>query len=483
VTAIIRACPLVILILPLLAAAPPATRDGLTQVDSGSRVGTATSAVTLLLSSQAVHDTSRTGQSVVTGYVQKVQVERRPRVVQVAVPFDDSGRTRTERRTEELSPALLGCGADVVVEVIANEITLGQNGPNVPTRVDWKLGAGAWQPAFADADVTVGMEETWDLSAGGELLVRGKMAYPSFDSFFISREIVNDDANFVLILVDNDDPLVKLALKGVQPPYGAQASIPSILAPYLDGEGKINLPTNEMIAMYELGSTDISEPSADYQDLVLKIRTGCPIGSEVVLRDSIGTDNSWTNGNFPFISNQNPGFFWQSSAGFVSANESLILKDISVIFGRMSTTDNFSQLDYVIRVWSSLSSAETNPNLGNVANIIFTAPTQGPTPWGQTGDQPPAGVIGVQPTWKLAFDISSSNIQMLTGQTYLIAVQIQTGGATQGGIWGIMESSELGNTDLWCDDSAPCTLWVNIADDPYSLWNGRLALKVSGQTF
>lgn len=213
----------------------------------------------LLVSSQSIWGEGTAGQSKVVGYRQTMRVQREPQ-----------GNT----------VAIAGCGNEAVVEVVANEFTWGAAGGQVPTRVDWKLGAGAYQAAFGASDVAVGMTDTLDLSGGGELILRGHAAYPTFANPFFTREIASDHLTLSILLVDNDDPVVKLGLKGANGPYGGQVSISSILAPYLDGEGKINLPANEMIAMYELGSTSTTQPSADYQDLVLKIRTGCPIGRD-----------------------------------------------------------------------------------------------------------------------------------------------------------------------------------------------------------
>ncbi len=464
----------------MLAAAPVDVRRMASVGDASltSAGGAVTRAVTVRVSSQAVMETSRTGEPVVTGYVQKVQVERRPRVVQVTVPFDDSSRTRTETRTEELSPQWLGCGTDAVVEVIANEITLGQNGPHVPSRVDWKLGAGAWQPGFADANVAVGMEETWDLSAGGELLVRGKMAYPSFDSFFLSREIASDDANFVLILVDGDDPIVKMDLKGAQGPYGEQASIPTILAPYMDGNGLISLPSNELLALYEMGSTSTSEPTADYQDLVLKIRTGCPIGSEVVLRDSIGVDNTWTNGNWPFASDRTSPTSWYMAPATVQVNENITLTEFRGIVAQMTPMSDFNQLDYWLRVWSSEAAAIANPNDGDIADIFFPVPTSGPFNFGSTVNQ---NFIGVKPTWDLRFDISSANLQVLAGQSIVIGVQVYTNGTSGGGLWGWMESMEVGSSDIQTGHDFSGG-WRFVDSSSRSFHNGRLGIKLTGQT-
>ncbi len=417
-----------------------------------TRVASETHGMTLMVTSQTIYGEGTDGQPQVTGYRQTL---------------------RAHRASQNGQAVAAGCGDEAAVEVIANELTWGSTGAQVPTRVEWRLGAGAWQAAFSDTDVTVGMQDTLDLSGGGELTVQGKAAYPTFASPIFSREIASDHLTLAVILLNGDDPGVKMGLKGAGGPFGSQASIPDILAPYLDGQGKISLPANELIAMYELGSTNISHPSADYQDLVLKIRTGCPIGSEVVLRDSIGPDNTMTNGNWPFASDSTGPSSWAFAPATIPVLENVTLKTLRAIGAQTSSMLDFNQLDYWLRVWNSEAAAIASPNNGNIANIFFPVPSSAPVNFGSTFDQ---NFVGVKPTWDLLFDISSANLPVLAGQTIVIGVQVYTNGTLGGGLWGWMESRELGQSDMGFFPGN----WIYLNTASISFWDGRLAYKLTG---
>lgn len=200
---------------------------------------------------------------------------------------------------------------------------------------------------------------------------------------------------------------------------------------------------------------------------------------EVVLRDSIGPDNSWTNGTWPFSSQQNPGFFWSNAGAFITTSENTILKTINAIFGRRSSAHNFAELDYVVKIWSSESAFIANQNSGDIANILFNDPTTGPTSWGTTMSLP---VIGAQPTWNFGFDLTPFNIQIPAGSTRIISVQIQTGGSGNGGLWGIQESIELDNTDIWAGHDFPSPGWVYIeGSTAFQQFDGRLAVRLTAE--
>lgn len=476
---------------------PSTARDGIAETSTPVAASTSASASSgvviiaspaaprmqsLLVSNRSV--LSPTGQ--VIGYKQEITVINNKPIKPVTAYADDSTPIRSPRAPAPSSgappsPSVLACGTEAAVEVIANEITYGAAGPHVPTRADSSVGGGNFVAQFGGADVTVGATTTVDISAGGALILKGKIAYPDFTNPAWSQEIQSDSTTNAMVLVNNDDPSVIMAQKGAQSAFSGQQSIPTILAPYLNGNGKIVLASNEMLVLYELGTMNPASPAFDFQDLVLKVRTGCPVGSEVVLRGSIGANNTTTNGNWPYFSDHTPSSSYYLTPVTVTANENVTLKEWRGIGGQESPAMDFSKLDYMLRMWNTPQAAISNVASGNIANIFFSIPSQGPTSWGQTANQPG---VGVKPTWEFKFDISSAGIQILAGESRTIGVSFETGGSANGGDWGWVESSELGASDIIiAPNDLPAPGWMYIADDPDSHFDGRVGVEIRGQTF
>lgn len=178
-------------------------------------------------------------------------------------------------------------------------------GPAVPTRLEYALDGGAWQPLFGGGDVAAGAPPAviggW--TAGQVLTLRASAAYPAFGGGWHSSSVVSDDPQRVLVLLNGDNLAQRLTQVGAQPPFAGQSGLQQILttAGYLSA-GVVQLAAHESLVFYELGTANPLSPAFDFQDLGLLLALPCDTPTEIVLRDSIGPDSSWTDGNFPFFS-------------------------------------------------------------------------------------------------------------------------------------------------------------------------------------
>lgn len=135
---------------------------------------------------------------------------------------------------------------------------------------------------------------------------------------------------------------------------------------------------------------------------------GCPDiidGQEVVLRDSIGGDNSSTNNNIPFAnwrtSNPSPWLFIPVT---ITAPNNIKLKEWRAIGAqKTSQAPVFANYDYYFRVWSSQSAFNASPTTGDLVNVFFSVPSAGPSAFGTSGwiDN------GFKTTWDMKFDRNS----------------------------------------------------------------------------
>ncbi|MBU0727778.1 hypothetical protein KKA95_03775 [Patescibacteria group bacterium] len=134
---------------------------------------------------------------------------------------------------------------EMIVDVIASQITYGSGGPEVDVYVT----------LYEDGDESYSKI----LDSQTDIAIKGRAKYyNNFDQSYYS-----DDGDAHVLVLQNGSDL---------PNYDAfdvQQGISEILAPYIDQDGKISVELNQVIILYEFGSLDTS--SADFQDLVLLI--------------------------------------------------------------------------------------------------------------------------------------------------------------------------------------------------------------------
>lgn len=348
---------------------------------------------------------------------------------------------------------------------------------DVPVRLRYRLGAAPWQDLMAGQDILVNDSDQAALTQGEEFIISARMAYPGFSQAAIAAEVLSNSETNAMILVNGDNYPQMAALKGVQNPYGSQQSVAQILGSQrMDSNGNIILPSNQAIQLFELGTENTESPAYDMQDLVLLITTNCDLPQEIVLRDSIGGDNTSTNGNRWYTS------YYEDFTGITKSDvmvlQGLPSSNVKLISLRGIVSGiniNFSLQDWNIGVWSSENAILGNSHQGDVTNASFDTPTSGPNVYGQD-------LVG-RTTYEVQFDISAANIVIPAGQSIFIGLQAQAYESSYSGIVGIMESTELGNQEKqyydqwsggWCyTDDPNCFSAVH--------YDGRFALEVIGQ--
>lgn len=144
------------------------------------------------------------------------------------------------------------------LKVMASQITYGAGGPEVFVKVGLKLnGQLSW--LFGSQDVDGGEIYETTLSAETNVAVRGQAWYQNLvNTYYYS---------------DGSTPYVRVLKKGDSlpniPRFGSQQTLSEIIGPFVDENRKINIGLNQILIIYELGTTDLTSTAADFQDLVV----------------------------------------------------------------------------------------------------------------------------------------------------------------------------------------------------------------------
>lgn len=220
------------------------------------------------------------------------------------------------------------------------------------------------------------------------------------------------------------------------------------------------------------------DSDADMSDFgVLQAAFGSQCGpQEIVLRNSIGPNNSTTNGNWPIHTTKPQLGDWWEMVTEVAVPEALSLSSVRVVIAQTGSFLDFGQLAYRVRVWNTYEEAASSPLVGSIADVQFSVPSIGPNLHGQTFNMP---IFGIRPTWELAFDLSPADIQLTGGHSVIIGFQVESGGSTSGGILGLLESTEENTTDMYIRSSTP-GVYSPVDQLQHSLHYGRMAFDVRG---
>ncbi|MBY0113408.1 MAG: hypothetical protein K2Y21_11340 [Phycisphaerales bacterium] len=218
----------------------------------------------------------------------------------------------------------------------------------------------------------------------------------------------------------------------------------------------------------------------------------CPAG-EVVLRDSIGPDNTMTNGGrvVPITTSSLNGV--THVAFTLSPSESIALKDIAIVVGSAYSNPDidWSEYDYQVRIWSSPQARASSPQMGDVLNCQFSFPSN----FLSNEHVPPTfgSAVGIPPfnhptqTRILVFDLLNDMqagcppVVLNTGGVYPITIQaIRVPSANSQ--MGIVTSLESGEADIRYTTSTPSGLPVTnfSATATHSPLTGRVAYRVTG---
>jgi hypothetical protein len=293
------------------------------------------------------------------------------------------------------------------------------------------------------------------------------------------------------VLTHNDNFNTVALQKGIQSPFGMQQDLSQILNGMILPNGQMDLDPSEMIILFELGATNAASPAFDFNDLVLLVRTECPVATEVVLRDSIeAPDTLMTNGNDVVATSSNGTSFQYVVAQLTPTQDVRLTMLTSVLGSTFGTTPpiTWSSFGFRINVWDSAAARSASPSLGNVVRCNFSHASNA-----SPGVPPPAfgvsrSIFGTMTSSFLAeFDLQSGiggsctlNQLLVEGTTYQITVapRLEISGGNPGGI-GTVISTESGASDsLAWGSSAPGS--IQPLPDFYSQHSGRVGYKLVG---
>lgn len=158
-----------------------------------------------------------------------------------------------------------GCDLAWDAYVVGSEITNGPGGAAIPTYLYVRLEDGSWEPLFGGGHVTGGELASLGVYAGGtEVGFLGEAKLGSFNPSYAS---------------DSGDPHVAVLRDGDPIPaaggFDGQEDVGTMLGPYTDGKGNIDIQPNEIIILWEFNS-DLGSPAADYQDMVVLLQASLP---------------------------------------------------------------------------------------------------------------------------------------------------------------------------------------------------------------
>ncbi len=144
------------------------------------------------------------------------------------------------------------------LHVVGTEITWGATGPDIPVTVLPTTDGGATYFEVFGGAVTAGQVHDFGILPAGSVV--GAEATAAIYWYSMTQSSVVDS------------PLVATLRHGdsvpTTPAWAGQVPVGSLLGPYA-AEGFIVLEPNEIIVLYELGTTNLNSPAADFQDLVL----------------------------------------------------------------------------------------------------------------------------------------------------------------------------------------------------------------------
>ncbi|HEY9827739.1 MAG TPA: hypothetical protein V6D19_20060 [Stenomitos sp.] len=150
----------------------------------------------------------------------------------------------------------------MMVKMLGGDITCGAGGPVIPTSATVKLTGGTSLsqsvPATGTFNYTVAANTTLNITG----LAQGNNGSGSCKKYSFSANSATNQGTQVLALVDGDTvPLFA--------PFGGQRTIETFLKPYINSSGKVTLNKNEVLYLFELGTTDPRSTAYDMQDLVV----------------------------------------------------------------------------------------------------------------------------------------------------------------------------------------------------------------------
>jgi len=147
------------------------------------------------------------------------------------------------------------------IQVLGKAITYGAGGPDCDVQAGAKLGTDDWQWLFDGVPVQGGEVFECELAAGTTVAVKGRASYGSWSRTYNSF----DHHQQVLVLLNGDTP-------PAFDPFDGQPEITEFCEGIVDpATGTITIESHQALILFELGTTNMSSPAADFQDLVLLV--------------------------------------------------------------------------------------------------------------------------------------------------------------------------------------------------------------------
>ncbi|MFO7898619.1 MAG: hypothetical protein R6V58_06125 [Planctomycetota bacterium] len=148
------------------------------------------------------------------------------------------------------------------IRVLGKAITYGAGGPDCAVQAGAKIGDdAAWEWLFNGSQVYGGEEYTQDITKGTRIAAMGRASYDWWSATYKSTV----DRRQVLVLVNGDEP-------PEFDPFDGQAEITEFCDSVIDpSTGRITIEPHQALLLFELGTTNMSSPAADFQDLVMLV--------------------------------------------------------------------------------------------------------------------------------------------------------------------------------------------------------------------
>lgn len=155
--------------------------------------------------------------------------------------------------------------SDMQLSILGVSITWGSSGPDVPVKVETTV-EGSTQAIFSGTEPEMDSEDVIiieDVPSDTSIHFKGISYNPYYGSEYLS--VSTEDSSPMVIALKNGDSVPDMT------PVGQQPNIDEFLEGYIDAEGNVTIGERDVIYLFELGTSNPSSSSADFQDAVLLV--------------------------------------------------------------------------------------------------------------------------------------------------------------------------------------------------------------------
>jgi hypothetical protein len=358
--------------------------------------------------------------------------------------------------------------------VIAIQNTYGANGPQMLTKLALSIDGGDFGELGSGSLVPSDTFE-FDIPEGASsFALRGSAANPANQLY--SYHATNTDPVQAITLIAGDNLSAQLQEHGVRPPFGSQTSIDQILtqAGYLNAGGTIVLDQNDILILFELGTSNPQSSAYDLNDLIIHLRAPTPVDRQFSIYDGGPTIPANTNARTTFTAYRSLTYStYLKPVVSVTSTRSGYLRQLRAVVTQIGTQGNVECWEQSTELhmhssYATFSSDMLNPDLGvyQVGNFIVSRELIGSN-------------SGGWPNFLYTFDLTPFNIPVAAGQNFLFGIQT-TSGTGPCGSSGVAESAVVYTPVGWQGSPnfpAPFTRLLTAAPGGVT---GTLALELTG---